>query len=659
MTLFLNLSTGVSALRANQVALDTIAQNIANAATPGYHRQVVDLRSRKPIEIDGHQLGTGVDAVRIGRLRSALLEQSLTANITDRSASAVEYGILTRIESLLTPGAGTLHSRLGDFFDQLERLSAQPDDSTQKSIVLQAAASLTGELRQISEGFDSLRRHVSRELAAGVQEANRTLAEITELNARIRSPLARGHSPNDLLDQRDELVNSLAKYMSAESAEQGPNQPVVLLAGGAEVAGVQRVELSVRSGPEGTLTLMSDRRDRALPAERGQMAAWLRTHNEIIPEFQERLDDLAVSLMSAVDRVYSSSLDPSGPAPGLHGQRSLRSASDPLAQASPVFPVQSGVLFLSITQKATGSRHIREINIDAQTDSLLDVAAALSVGPIRAAVDPLTHTLSIAAEPGFAFDFAGRLETGVDRSSIAGSSDVGLLGEFQGDGNDRWHFVVTRGGVVGTDDGPLVEVRNAQGEMLGTFDFGATYEPGTPLQIRDGISLAVDPGSLVLGDEFAAAMVADPDPGGLLTALGLNTFFAGQSARDIRVNANLADRPDSLASSRSGAAGDTGSLQSLIALREAATTRGGTTTFEQSLADQTALAGMRTREADALHNRLALLEEHLRVQVQGVSGVDINEEMVRMLQFQRGFAAAARVITETDQMLTELFRMIG
>ncbi|TVS18224.1 MAG: flagellar hook-associated protein FlgK [Planctomycetaceae bacterium] len=659
MTLFLNLSTGVSALRAHQVALDTIAQNIANANTPGYHRQVVDFRSRMPIEIDGHQIGTGVDAVRIGRLRNALLEQSLTANITDRSASAVEYSILTRIESLMTPGPGTIHQRLGDFFDQLERLSAQPDDSTQKTIVLQAAVSLTGELRQLAEGFDNLRRHVSRELTAGVGEANRTLAEITELNARIRSSLARGHRPNDLLDQRDELVNSLAQFIRAESAEQGPHQPVVLLAGGAQVAGELHVELSVRSGSDGTLTVMSDRWDRPLPPDGGRMAAWLRTHNEIIPEFQGLLDDLAVSLMSAVDRVYSSSLDPSGPASQWQGQRSLRSASDPLAQASPVFPVQSGVLFVSITETATGSRSIREIHVDAQTDSLLDVAAALSVVPIRAAVDPLTNTLSISAEPGFAFDFAGRLETGVDRSSIAGSSDVRLLGEFQGDGNDRWHFVVTRGGLVGTADGPLVEVRNAHGETLGTFDFGETYEPGTPLQIRDGISLAVDPGSLVLGDAFAAPLVADPDPGGLLTALGLNTFFAGQSARDIHVNANLVDRPDSLALSRSGVAGETRSLRSLIALREAATTRDGTTTFEESLADQTALAGMRAREAETLHDRLALLEQHLGAQVQGVSGVDINEELVRMLQFQKGFAAAARVISETDKMLTELFRMIG
>src|SRR4051812_22729762 len=116
----LNLTTGLSALSADQRAMDVIANNIANAGTPGYHRQAVQLADRSPVELGGQWVGTGVDVERIRQFRNSTLETALTRNISDRGNVDQQLDSLSRIESLLTPGSGSVHEQLESFFNNLQ-----------------------------------------------------------------------------------------------------------------------------------------------------------------------------------------------------------------------------------------------------------------------------------------------------------------------------------------------------------------------------------------------------------------------------------------------------------------------------------------------------------------------------------------------------------
>lgn len=656
----MSLPIGYSAIRANQIALDTTANNIANANTPGYHRQVVRFRSRAPVEIDNLVLGTGVDAARIQRLRNQLVEQALTANVSERAEAAGTLEVLRQIESMFTPGTGSLHDRLQTFFNELQKLDARPSDVSQRRVVLQNAVSLAKEFQSLTARLATLRNEVAREIDQRVVQVNDLAKNIANLNRKIRLARARGLEANDLLDHRDQLVNELAEFVEAVPAEQGQNHPVVLLGDGSVLIGEQPPVLEVTTDDAGRIAVSQSGWDRTVRLDSGRLGALLSAHNGLIGDFQSGLDSLATSLMEAVDSVHATGLGATGAFEVLRGQRSVADVTAPLAELESSLAIRTGQLFVSMTDVATGERRSFSIDVDPTVQSLQDVATALSgIDHLQAMVDAQTGSLTILAEPGFAFDFAGRLETAPDLSSVTGTSQARLSGTYTGNANDRYEFEALNGGTVGVTEGLTVQVRDSASQVVATLNVGRDYEPGTLIEVADGVFVSFDSGTLSVGDRFSTPVTAASDTTGILTALGLNTFFSGTSAADIRVNPSLLDNPDRLALSQSGEPGDTANLRRLLEARDARLIARGTQTFEQYLAGLTADIGGRVQDMSIVSENLDLLGDNLQAERQALSGVDPNEEMVRLLQFQRSFQAAAKLISIVDETTDDLLRTIG
>jgi len=656
----MSLPIGYSALRASQIALDTTANNIANANTPGYHRQVVQFRSRAPVEIDNLFLGAGVDAVRIQRLRNQLVEQALTANVSERAEAAGTLEVLRQIESVFSPGTGSLHDRLQTFFNDFERLDARPNDATQRQIVLRNAVSLANELHSLTTRLATLGNGVAREIDEQVVQVNDQARTIADLNRRIRLAQARGLDANGFLDQRDQLINELAELVEAIPVEQGENHPVVLLGDGTALIGEQPPVLEVTTDDAGRIAVTQTGWDRTVRLDSGRLGALISAHNDLIVDFQSRLDLLATSLMGAMDSIHATGLGTAGAFEVLHGQRSVADVTVPLAELESQFAIRTGQLSVSITDVTTGERRSFAIDIDPTVQSLQDLATALSgIHHLQAVVDTQAGSLTILAEPGFTFDFAGRLETTPDTSSVTGTSQARLSGTYTGAANDEYVFQALSGGTVGVTDGLTVQVRNSANQVVTTLDVGRDYEPGTSIEVAAGVFVSFESGTLNAGDSFSTPVIAAPDTSGILTALGLNTFFSGTSASDISVSPFLLENPDRLALSRSGDPADTANLRRLLDARDATLLARGTQTFEQYLAGLTADIGGRVQDMSIVSENLELLGDNLLAERQALSGVDPNEEMVRLLQFQRSFQAAARLISIVDETIDELLRAVG
>ena len=114
-----SLDIGMSALRTQQQQLAILGNNIANASTPGYHRQRAELVNRSAVIQDGHLYGTGVDIARIRRLRDFATEDALLRNESLIGLVETELSVAEDIERLLTPGDASVHTRLSDFFNRL------------------------------------------------------------------------------------------------------------------------------------------------------------------------------------------------------------------------------------------------------------------------------------------------------------------------------------------------------------------------------------------------------------------------------------------------------------------------------------------------------------------------------------------------------------
>jgi flagellar hook-associated protein FlgK len=657
MSMF-SLNVGVSAMQAYQQALQTVSNNIANASTPGYHRQQVRFVDRNPMTVGNLQIGTGVDVSALVRVRSAVIEQSLTTNIWTQADVNAQLETLQQLETLLTPGEGTLPSRLQTVFDRMFQLSSRPDDATLRRQAVNSVQDLAQEINSLSTSMGRLQQMLDAEIGAAVSTVNQLTAQIAALNRQIGISENGGSVANDLRDQRDQLMGELAQLVDVRTWEWAGQPDVAAFGSGGVPLSTQPVTISVVGGGA-ELQIQSDQSGQVLNFAGGRIAGLLAARNELIPEAQQRLATFTAAFVRKMDQMQATGLGLDGPFGWLESTRAVADVAAPLSSAGTAFPVSDGDLAVTITDLSTGERRLVSVAIDPATDSLIDVAAAIdALDHLQATVDAQTGKLSIFSDDGYAFDFAGRLETAPDLSGVTGTSSVQFSGEYGGAQNGGLQFTVIGGGEVGVTAGLQVEVRNQNGALLTTLDVGAEYEPGAALDVGNGVSVQFGPGTLNAGDSFETLLIADPDTSGVLSALGLRSLFSGSTPGALSVNRDLLNDPSRLAAGRSGLPGDAQNVARFSALREELLLEGGTLTLEEFLAESSALAGSRVQQFDATLSHLDALGTQLQTDRESVSGVDPNEEMVKLLQYQRGFQSAAKLISVVNETLDELFAMV-
>lgn len=658
MSMF-SLNVGVSAMQAYQQALQTVSSNIANASTPGYHRQQVRFVDRNPITVGRLQIGTGVDVSALVRVRSAVIEQSLTTNIWTQADVNAQLETLQQLETLLTPGEGALPSRMQTVFDRMFQLSSRPDDGTLRRQAVNSVQDLAQEINSLSASMGQLQQMLDAEIGEAVSTVNQLTAQIAALNRQIGISENSGNgTANDLRDQRDQLMGELAQYVDVRTWEWAGQPDVAAFGSGGVPLSTQPVTISVvGGGPE--LQIQSDQSGQVLHFAGGRIAGLLAARNELIPEAQQRLATFTAAFVRGMDQLQATGLGLDGPFGWLESTRAVADVSAPLASAGTAFPVSAGDLAITVTDLSTGERRLVSVAIDPATDSLTDVAAAIdALDHLQATVDAQTGKIAIFSEDGYAFDFAGRLETTPDLSGVSGTSGVQISGEYGGAENGGLQFTVIGGGEVGVTAGLQVEVRNQNGALLTTLDVGPDYEPGSALDVGNGVSVQFGPGALNVGDSFETLLIADPDTSGILSALGIRSFFGGSTPGNLSVNRDLQNDPSRLAAGRSGLPGDAQNVARFTALREQLLLEGGTLSLEEYLAESSALAGSRVQQFDATLSHLEALGTQLQTDRESVSGVDPNEEMVKLLQYQRGFQSAAKLISVVNETLDELFAMV-
>jgi flagellar hook-associated protein FlgK len=620
-------STGLSALNTSQRALDIIGQNIANAGTPGYHRQVARLATRLPTEVAGLSIGTGVKITDVARLRNGLLESAITRQQSELSDTTAQLAAMRRIESLLNGADGSVHDRLEAFFNQLEQLSARPDDSTLRKAVLGGAVALTDQLNSLAGEFGELRSGLDAQINGVVGEICPIAQQIAELNAEIQRSEVRGIDANDQRDQRDQLVNELADRAGIRVIEQDFGQVTVLMGGAALVVGSQAAALTSTTEAQGNVVVTLAGSNEPLEISGGTLGGLLHVRNKSILAFEADLNTIATELIGRLDAIHATGIGLGGPMAVLAGQRAARNVAAPLTGADLVFPPTAGSLFVTVTDLATGQRTMHDVSIDPQTQSLSDVAAAISaVANIQAIADAQTGTLRIFAANGFAFDFAGRLEPSPDTAGISGSTSPTIGGAYFGAKNDTYTFEFLGSGTIGVTPDLTLEVRNSAGAVVASLNVGQGYEPGSALMVADGVSISLASGTANAGDTFLERVIAESDTAGILTALGLNTFFTGHDASDIRVRGELVTNPGLLAASATGQPGDGSILRRMAAVRDLPVLENSTRTLSQAYVAMVGDVGQQVQALDQRQTNQSSLSQSLAAQQQSVSGVDPNEE---------------------------------
>jgi len=650
-----SLAIGASALTVDQQVLNLIGQNIANASTPGYHRQVADLAGLT----DGTPIGAGVEITQFQRLINNGLESEINQNTFQTGNLTTQLNNLNQVQSALGTGTGSLADLLNQFFSQLQQLSTQPDNTAQRQVFLTTAGDLTGQLNSLAGSFTQLQGSMDSQMQSAVSQINTLAGQIAGLNGSIQQTTLVGGDVNDLEDQRDELISQLSQLTDVRTVPGDSNQVNVIAGGQPLVLGNSSVQLNFSL--DGTGNAQVTVTGSAVPGTftGGTLGGLLQTRNVSLPQYEQQLNSLTQVLVQNVDDIQGTGLGLNGPMTFLAGNRAAGSTTVPLDQANLAFPPQAGSLYISVTNQATGQTTLNEINIDPATESLQDVANAITaVGNVQGVVNSQTNTLSVVAAPGYAFDFAGQLPTAPQTMNVTGTSTPTISGVYTGSVNDTYTFQVAGTGTVGVTPNLALNVYDSSGTLLGSENIGQGYTAGTALGPINGVSVSMGAGTVNDGDSFGTQVVANADTAGILPALGLNTFFTGSSASDVQVNPALLNQPSQLAASVTGQPGDNTNLQRLLALQNEPLLANGTATLSQAYANMVTGVGGQVQDLTNQQTALQAVGQQLTAQQQSVSGVDPNQELVNLLQFQQAFQMSAKYISTINTAMNDLFNII-
>lgn len=211
------LSIGTRALQANQVALQTAGNNIANVNTPGYSRQTVVLQTVEGQFTGGGYIGKGVDVQTIQRNFSAFLNRQSTLATSTQSADTARANKLRQLEGLFAGGASGLGASINDMLNAFSDVASAPTDLTARTVVLTRVDETAARMRTASQQMEDLQQGVSQELSQKVDSINNLAQSIANVNGEIARATGSGQPPNDLLDRRDQLIRDLNQYVQTTS----------------------------------------------------------------------------------------------------------------------------------------------------------------------------------------------------------------------------------------------------------------------------------------------------------------------------------------------------------------------------------------------------------------------------------------------------------
>ncbi len=236
---FSGLDIAYRALQAQQQAIDVINQNIANANTPGYSRQIADLAATPPYTIpalnrdaSAGQMGTGVAVTDIQRARSSFIDYQIRGESQTQGQWGKMRDALNQVEVVFDePSDSGLNSLLSKFWQSWQDLANNPQDDGARRALVEQAQSLAVSLNSKYSQLTAIQQDLDRQITLGTQNVNQLAQQIASLNVSIAQVEASGQQANDLRDKRDLLLDQLSKTMGVTYYENSDGMVNVFLGG--------------------------------------------------------------------------------------------------------------------------------------------------------------------------------------------------------------------------------------------------------------------------------------------------------------------------------------------------------------------------------------------------------------------------------------------
>ena len=625
------LLTGLSGLSAFRNALDTTGHNIANVTTEGYSRQSVELDARPPQFSGFGYVGVGVETTTVTRAYDEFLATQFRSSSSATAELDSYFGLASQIDSVLTNENIGLSKGLQGFFNAVQAVSDDPTSIPARQALLTEGEAMESSFSTLDQLFSDLTSQVNGRLNDTVSDINNLASSIASLNEKIvlATGAGGGKIPNDLLDQRDHLVDQLSEKVNVSTNVQSNGAMNVFIGSGqALVFNEQSNSLAIQqtgfdvSAIDVVLQQTSGNIVVTQFMTGGEMGGSLRFRDEVLDPAINTLGQVAVSLSYAVNAQHNNGLD-------LNGTQGLDFFTDPTI--TPIKLTGTGSLAVSVanttglttsdyTLAATGGNY----TLTRLSDNTVVAGPTAFATPVT--VDGLTfNTTTLVNGDSYRIrpmrDAAGDFKLFIkDPREIAAAapviSTVTPLNSGTGD--------ISNVAVSGLLTNQLANATVNSSPITLTFDsanneYDFSYGPGPTTG-----SVAYNPNT-------------DNGVSRSITVAGFGTV-------SFTLTGNPSNADTLVLSDNTGGVGDNRNANLMADLQTALTLTGGTASFQDTYGSLVTDVGRKAQSAES--NGLAqrgLLNQTIASKA-SVSGVNLDEEAANLIRYQQAYQAASQVI---------------
>ena len=657
------MNVGVSALNANQQALTTVGHNIANVNTPGYSRQTVYTNALHGQNMGNGFIGKGVQVATVMRNYSALLNRQSNAANAIHAADTSRLQGLMQMQDVFKGGDGSLGAAVTNMMNAFVDVQAAPSDATGRNVVLTRMSELAARFHAASNMLEEQDYSTAQQLRNNALLVNDKASQVARLNNEISRALATGHQPNDLLDARDQVIREINQYVQTTqvAADDGS---ISLFVGGSQalVLGINSGQLSVEEtkeypGSQRMALYFSQPGGQQLELTAamvggGEIAGLLKFRNEDLAEGRNLLGRLAMTIGHELN---------------LQNQRGLTLNGQ-----------QGGALF-SLPSTSTGYGNITgysNIGPGAATTQVMD-ASQLKPSEYRLIFEgsPVAPVLTRMSD-GKVFNATstpplnmGNLATGFDADGLrfivpaatlaAAVSGNSMLFKPFSTAASEIEALVHNPDELAAASALTANINKNNTGKLQLTQLGANDFTGIPAA-QDPVRLTFDGAGQVtyqIYDHLSStwglpSAPMDYTPGQPITINGWSITLTGTPAAGDTVDvANALDFGEAFRLN----AGNAGAF---LDLRDKKVFDEGTT-LSDGFSAAMAVVGTRTQSVQLAKKLSSTVAKNLEMDRTAVSGVNLDEEAARLLQYQQAYQASSKVIQIAQSLFDSVLNAVG
>ncbi|OHC69789.1 MAG: flagellar hook-associated protein FlgK [Rhodocyclales bacterium RIFCSPLOWO2_02_FULL_63_24] len=659
-------SVGVSGLGAAQAGILTASHNIANASTPGYSRQEIVQGTNIPMLTGAGFQGQGTHVQTVKRVYDAFLGRQVLS--AEASATEMDSYLaqITQIDNLLAdPNAG-LSPALAAFFKGVQEVAANPASIPGRQSMLSASQALVARFQSIDQRLGEIRDGVNSQIMAQVTSLNTYATQLADMNQRIIQAQAgsQTQAPNDLLDQREQMLKDLNKIIRVSTLTQSDGSFNVFIGNGQPlVVGTQPYQLQAvasREDPERIVVAMTGTSATPLILPDSQIAGGalgglVTFRSQSLDAAQNGLGRIALTLAQNFNDQHKLGTDLTGALGQKFFSFSLPAVFSNTLNTGAGLP-QASFDSANIDELTTSDYRLSYDGTNYQLTRLADSAVVwndtvLPVSPTQS-VDGLFIDSGTWVAPLAGDSFLIQPARQGARNISTAFSDARLIAAAA---PVRTSMALTNTGTGSIDAGTVTDTTNA---AFATFNTTGQLAPPVLIQFDNppttytvyDNTVAAAPVVVEAGITYTVGADIFPTPGAVDYGYRIKIRGSPTAGDKFTVEGNkngVADNRNAML---------LGALQTKTTMNGKATA-GPTASYQSAYSQIVSSVGSKANEVAAIGASQQTLVDHATQSLQQISGVNLDEEAANLLRYQQAYQASAKILATAAKVFEELLTL--